>query len=88
MAAGPIGPTWATGSWPDTTWQANTWSSTVPVLGFVLDLNTRLRVFLQDHFATPITDLTTLTTRYLRTLTGDWTARMRQLIKDATDAMT
>lgn len=25
MAAGPIGPHWATGSWPDTGWEAGSW---------------------------------------------------------------
>ena len=26
MPAGPIGACWAAGSWPDTAWEANTWS--------------------------------------------------------------
>jgi hypothetical protein len=26
MPAGPIGSVWATGSWPDTAWEANTWA--------------------------------------------------------------
>ena len=26
MAAGPIGSCWASGSWPDTAWEENTWA--------------------------------------------------------------
>lgn len=30
MAAGPIGPLWALGSWSDTAWEAFTWAQQVP----------------------------------------------------------
>lgn len=58
-------------------------------IAFVADLNTRLKVYLCAYYAAPASsDLTTLVTRYLRDdATGDYTARMRQLITDATEAM-
>jgi hypothetical protein len=88
MPAGPIGTCWASGSWSDTSWEANTWSgAVVSALAFVLDLNTRLLVYLQDYYSTSNPDLTTLTLRYLNRLSGEFTARFNKLIQDATDAM-
>lgn len=59
------------------------------VIGYVADLNTRLRVYLCAYYGlSGAQDLTMLVNRYLRNdATGDYTARMRQLIRDATDAM-
>ena len=57
------------------------------VLTFVLDLNTRLRVYLADLYTLPGADLTSMTARYLRAQTGDYTARFKKLITDATAAM-
>lgn len=59
------------------------------VIGIYQDLNTRLFVYLCAYYGTntATSDLTTLTNRYLKELTGDYTARMRRLIQDATDAM-
>lgn len=56
-------------------------------LGFVLDLNTRLAVYLRDFYSNPDLDLTTGIQRYLSSLSGEWTARFQRLIQDATDAM-
>lgn len=58
-------------------------------IGFELDLNTRLRSYLEAHYGVAAgADVTTLTTAYLNDLaTGDRTAKMRQLIADATEAM-
>lgn len=57
-------------------------------IAFVSDLNTRLLIYLQAYYATSENDLNVLTQRYLQNeLTGDYTLRMRQLIADATDAM-
>jgi hypothetical protein len=57
-------------------------------IAFVADLNTRLLIYLQAYYTSTNTDLATLTHRYLRDdATGDYTARMRQLISDATEAM-
>lgn len=88
MAAGPVGSVWATGSWTDTCWEEFTWADAAD-LAFVLDLNTRLRVYLCDLYGLPATtDSTTLVARYLASQTGEMNARFRKLISDATDAMT
>lgn len=87
MAAGPIGSVWAAGSWSDTCWEEFTWADAVALL-FVLDLNTRLRVYLANLYGLPeTTDLTTMVQRYLAAQTGDMTARFQKLIRDATAAM-
>ena len=58
-------------------------------LAFVLDLNTRLMVYLRDYYSVTGGDLTYLTNKYLNALTtGDRTQKMRRLIQDATDSMT
>lgn len=88
MAAGPIGPRWAASSWSDTAWEADTWSWVTVVLTFVLDLNTRLAVYLRNLYSDPDLDLTTGIQRYLRSQTGDYSVRWRKLIQAATDAMT
>jgi hypothetical protein len=59
------------------------------VLTFVLDLNTRILVFLRDQYSVAGGDLTTLSARYMNGLTtGDRTAKFRQLVTNATNAMT
>jgi hypothetical protein len=56
-------------------------------LEFVLDLNTRIAVFLRDLYTEPAGDTTTMATRYMATLSGDANARFHRMIQDATDAM-
>lgn len=56
-------------------------------LAFVLDLNTRLMVFLRDHYSIVGGDLNTEIERYLNGLSGDMQNRWKQLIQDATDTM-
>ena len=91
MPAAPIGPKWATGSWQDTAWEEGTWVHVQGNLSFVLDLNTRLWVYLLDYYTLNGTndDLTWLIDTYLDTaLTQhEYTARMKKLIQDATDSM-
>lgn len=89
MAAGPIGSVWAAGSWADDCWEADTWadlaSGTLPFTG---DLNTRLLQFLRDHYSTNSSDLTTLATKYMDSLTsGDRNQKWKQMEQDAHDAM-
>lgn len=84
MAAGPIGNCWAADSWTDTCWEQGTWQI---LLDFVLDLNTRIMVYLRAYYGPDTGDLTTLTARYLADLTGDQNQRLQQLIQDATDTM-
>lgn len=91
MPAGVVGSVWAAGSWSATAWEANTWANAGggPSLVFVLDLNTRLIVFLCDHYgvSTATSDLTTLMERYMNGLTGTRNQRFFQMVQDATDAM-
>ena len=59
-----------------------------PTLTFVLDLNTRLWVFLIETVYPLLDDLTTMLTLDLRDRVDDeWTARLYALIDEATDAM-
>jgi hypothetical protein len=59
------------------------------LLTFVLDLNTRLMVFLRDYYGVTGGDLTTLADQYMDAMTdGDRTERFERLIQDATDSMT
>jgi hypothetical protein len=89
VPAGPIGSVWAAGSWSDTAWEAFTWAdASVATLAFVLDLNTRIAVYLRDLYSAPGADVSTLICRYLAAQTGEYTARFQKLIQDATDAMT
>lgn len=89
MPSGPIGSCWASGSWSNTAWSANTWAdAAVATLAFVLDLNTRIAVYLRDLYSAPGADTTTLMHRYLAAQSGEYTARFKKLIQDATDAMT
>lgn len=91
MPAGVVGSSWATNSWLDTVWEEFSWADlgTGLDLEFVLDLNTRIRVYLCDLYSAPANaDLTTLVLRYLRSQTGEMNARLRKLVTDATDAMT
>lgn len=59
------------------------------VIAYVADLNTRLHVYLCAFYARPETaDLNAMTRLYLdEETTGEYTARMQQLITDATEAM-
>ena len=89
MPAGPVTGCWAAGVWADTVWELGVWADEIVSLLFVLDLNTRMRVYLADLYGMPQTsDLTALVTRYLRAQTGDYNNRFRKLITDATAAMT
>jgi hypothetical protein len=90
MPAGAVAnPPWATDTWEDTAWEANTWAAVVVELAFVLDINTRMHVYLCDLYSLPATtDLTTMVARYLASESGEYTARIHKLIRDATDAMT
>jgi hypothetical protein len=87
MPAGPIGSTWAAGTWTDTSWEANSWADAVALLAFELDINERLLIFLQDFYVSD-KELNPLLVQYLGAeVTGEWTARVHQAIQDATDAM-
>jgi hypothetical protein len=89
MPAGPVTGCWAAGVWADTVWEVGVWASAIASLLFVLDLNTRMRVYLADLYSLPATtDLTAMIARYLRSQTGDMNARFHKLITDATAAMT
>ena len=88
MPAGPIGSCWATGSWSDTAWEANTWADTL-VLAFVFDINTRMQVYLcAIYSADGASDLTPKVDRFVDAETGEMSARVLKLIQDATDSMT
>lgn len=57
-------------------------------LEFVLDLNTRMIVYLRDHFSVTGGDNTTLVRRKMDELTtGDANQKFLQIIADATAAM-
>lgn len=60
-----------------------------PALAFVLDLNTRLWVFLIETLYPLLDDLTTMLTIDLSTIqvNDEWTARFHALIAEATAAM-
>lgn len=63
-------------------------AAAVAALAFVLDLNTRLCVFLRDFYSQPTGELTTLASKYLREeVSGDMNVRFRQLVTDANTAM-
>ena len=88
MPAGPIGSCWAAGSWSDTAWEENSWADSL-VLVFVLDMNTRLQVYLCAIYSADATsDLTFKVDRFIDAETGEVNARMAELIQDATDSMT
>lgn len=88
MPAGAVGSVWQALSWSATCWEALTWAD-AQALTFVLDLNTRLKVYLCSLYGLPATvDTTTVVQRYLRSQTGEMNARLRKLIADATAAMT
>jgi len=50
----------------------------------VLDLNTRLAVYLRGYYSHPAGDLTTLINRYLASLSGDYNNRWNKMVDDAT----
>jgi hypothetical protein len=88
MPAGAVGSCWAADSWSATAWEANSWAD-AEALAFVLDLNTRILVYLRDFYSDADGDLSTLIKRYLESAdsgTGDMTQRFKNLIQDATDA--
>lgn len=56
-----------------------------PTIAFVLDLNTRIWLYLGDFYSDPDGDLTTMIARYLdEEETGDYNNRMLALIESAT----
>jgi hypothetical protein len=62
-----------------------TWEDVSAVLGNLNpDMNTRIMVYLRGLYSVTGGDLATLTMRYLNAQTGEWTARMKKLITDAT----
>ena len=88
MPAGAVGSCWASGSWSNTCWEANAWADAA-ALAFVLDMNTRLSVYLRDFYGLPTADPLPLLRRYLEDETsGEFAARFRQLMAAATGAMT
>jgi hypothetical protein len=85
VPAAPIGSVWAAGSWSDTTWEAFSWADIGAIVGnTILDINTRIAVFLRGYYSSPDGDATTLVVRYLNSLSGEYTARLKRLIEDAT----
>jgi hypothetical protein len=50
----------------------------------ILDMNTRIAVYLRALYTAPGADVTTLIIRYLAAQTGEYTARFKKLITDAT----
>lgn len=63
------------------------WGAAASIVGnAILDLNTRLSVFLNTHYGySPHKDANALAMRYLRDeLTGDYANRFKQLVDDAT----
>jgi len=86
LPAGPVGSVWATGSWSDLAWEANVWADISAVAGnTILDLNTRIAVYLRAFYSSPNGDPTTLVVKYLNEeCTGEYTARLHKLIDDAT----
>jgi hypothetical protein len=85
VPAGAVGSVWASGSWSATAWEANVWADISAVTGnSILDLNTRIAVYLRAYYSQPSGDATSLVQRYLQELSGDYNARLRRLIDDAT----
>ena len=85
MPAGPVGGVWASGVWADTVWELGVWGDIGVIVGnTILDINTRIAVFLRVHYSLPGADATGLVQRYLASLSGEYTARLQQLIRDAT----
>jgi hypothetical protein len=60
------------------------WGALVNLGNTILDLNTRIAVYLRAYYSLPGADSTSLIQRYLRELSGDYTARFKRLIEDAT----
>lgn len=48
MAAGPVGTSWAPGSWPDTAWEAGSWADGSDVPAVLGDLTTLFVGYVQD----------------------------------------
>ena len=54
MPAGPVGSVWASGSWSDTAWEANTWANALAAPAAFGDLTTLFVHYVEDlHDATP-----------------------------------
>jgi hypothetical protein len=63
------------------------WSAAA-ALAFVLDLNTRLAVYLRDFYSQPTGEVTTLSRKYLNEeVSGDMNVRFRQMVTNANTAM-
>jgi hypothetical protein len=87
VPAGAVGSVWASGTWSDLAWEANTWANVSAALGNSNpDLNTRISDYLHTFYGlTARKDLTTLAVRYINEeCTGEFTARWKQLEDDAT----
>ena len=86
MPAGPVGSVWASGTWSDLAWEENVWADIGAIVGnTILDINTRISVFLRTFYGTTHPDVGALIVKYLREqCTGEYTARLRKLIEDAT----
>jgi hypothetical protein len=86
MPAGPVGTVWASGVWADTVWELGVWGDIASVAGnSILDLNTRIAVYLRSFYSAPNGDPNTLIVKYLREeVGGEYTARLKRLIEDAT----
>jgi hypothetical protein len=86
VPSGPVGSVWATGSWSNTAWEANVWANIGVIVGnTILDINTRIAVYLRSFYSAPNGDPNTLIVKYLREeVGGEYTARLKRLIEDAT----
>jgi hypothetical protein len=85
VPAGAVGSVWAAGSWSDLAWEAFTWADVSAALGNNNpDMNSRIYVYLKALYSAPDgCDLTALVYRYLLAQTGEFTARFRKLMTDA-----
>jgi hypothetical protein len=85
VPAGPVGTVWGSGVWADTVWELGVWGDIGVIVGnTILDINTRIAVFLRTLYSEPNGDPTSLVVRYLNSLSGEYTARLKRLIEDAT----
>lgn len=65
---------------------AGVWADIGAIVGnTILDINTRISVFLRTFYSSSSVDTSALLVKYLREqCTGEYTARLHQLIEDAT----
>jgi hypothetical protein len=87
MPAGAVGTCWATNVWSALAWEEFTWADALALV-FVLDINSRVYRYLCNYYSVSSGDLTSMSLRYMSTLTGDMNQRWHRLVQDATDAMT